>query len=385
MLGAGERFLIATSEVGMLNKPKILTIHNQYNSPIVRKYALYNGVGYYRQQMPFRHLKNFTQVSSGTELVGLKEDEIENKVVELVKSVDMVFTKHLDNPYLVASLLGACAYYNKPLLVDFDDNVFSQDGREPEKFAYKEGDALHYLTTLLENCTAITVSVPSLQKVYEKYAPTHVLPNMVDMKDWKFERRKHDRPTVGWAGSSSHVVDHKVLEPVYQGVVAENPDVVFSFVGHMLPEHIKGLERKNWEIKPATDWWDGNPESQMTYPRLLAECGYDIGLAPLIDSEFNESRSLAKWFEYTMTGIPVVASNVGPYKELNDGYHALKSTTTNEWVENINYLLKNKDEQQRIVGIAKHHIRAKYSTDHLIPTWNEVFQSYVGTGFARKH
>ena len=84
-----------------------------------------------------------------------------------------------------------------------------------------------------------------------------------------------------------------------------------------------------------------------------------------------------------MTGVPVVASDIGPYKELNDGYHALKSTNTNNWAENINYLLKNKDEQQRIVGIAKQHIRAKYTTDRLIPTWDEVFQSYIGTGFGR--
>ncbi len=47
------------------------------------------------------------------------------------------------------------------------------------------------------------------------------------------------------------------------------------------------------------------------YPKLLA--GFDIGLAPLIDSPFNRCKSDLKYVEYGKVGVPAVFSKVGPY------------------------------------------------------------------------
>ena len=365
MLGAGGKFLIATSEVGMLNKPKILTLYNQR----------FEGVRYYRQLMPSRHLPfSFTH---DKELLDTKEEDVEELIVGLVREHDLVLIKHFDNPALIVALLGACSYYNKPLLIDFDDDVFSSDGLAPDKYSYKNSDKLHYVETLLRECTALTVSVPSLIPVYEKYGPVSLLPNMVDLADWKLQKRTHERLTVGWAGSTSHLKDHEVLAGVATGVLQENPDVVFSFMGQTTPEQLKEIPRQNWEIKPATDTWE-------RYPRLLAEAGYDIGLAPLVASQFNASRSLAKWFEYTMTGIPTVASEWGPYKDLRDGQDAYLIQTKTGWVEAINHLIKNKHDRDKLVATAKQRIVDEFTTDRLIPTWHKVLQSYIGTGFARK-
>lgn len=351
----------------MLNKPKILTLYNQK----------FGGVRYYRQLMPSRHLPfNFTH---DTSLLEAKEEDVEELVVSLVKNHDLIFIKHFDNPSLIVALLGACSYYNKPLVVDFDDNIFTSDGLAPDKYTYsEESEKLHYIETLLKECTAITVSVPSLIPIYDKYAPVSLLPNMVDIEDWKLQKRNHERITVGWSGSVSHLKDHAVLLDVYDEVIRKTPDVVFSFMGQTTPEQIKGVPRKNWEIKPATDSWE-------RYPRLLAEAGYDIGLAPLIQSKFNESRSLAKWFEYTMVGIPLIASEVGPYKQLRDGKDAFLVQTKQGWVEAIDYLIKNKNDRDKLVATAKQRIADEFTTDKLIPTWNEVFQSLIGTGFTRKH
>lgn len=366
MLGAGAKSLTATSEVVMLNKPKILTLYNQK----------FGGVRYYRQIMPSRHLPfSFTH---DTSLLDTKEEDVEKLILDLVRQHDLVLIKHFDNPSLIVALLGACSYYHKPLLVDFDDNIFTTDGLAPDKYTYtKENEKLHYVETLLRECTAITVSVPSLVTVYEKYGSVHILPNMVDMADWKLQKRTHDRATIGWAGSVSHIKDHAVLSEVYNGVIRENPDVVFSFMGQTTPEQLKVLPRRNWEIKPASDTWE-------RYPRLLAEAGYDVGLAPLTQSQFNYSRSLAKWFEYTMTGIPTIASEWGPYTELRDGQDALLVQTPKGWVEAINYLLKNKHERTNLITTARQRIADEFSTNILAPRWSEVLHSYIGSGFVRR-
>lgn len=366
----------------MLPKPKILTIHNQYPTPVAKKYGLYGGVGYYRQIMPAKHLPNFTFIHAGKQLLDITPDKMEETVGNLVKDCDIVYTKHLDNPYAVYTLLGACDYYNKPLIVDFDDHVFTTDGLSPDGYTYPEGQARHYLETLLKSATAITVSTPNLVPVYEQYAKVHVIPNAVDPADWRWEKRSRGFTIIGWAGSASHAKDHPLLEPVYPEVVERNPDAVFSFVGHMLPRQIKGLEKKNFEIRNGISWWEGNPENDMTYPRLLAEGGYDIGLAPLIESQFNACRSLAKWFEYTMTGIPTVCSEWGPYLDLRDGQDAYIVKTQNGWVEAIDHLIKNKHDRDRLVATARQRIADDYTIDKIVPAWDKVFTSYLGAGFS---
>jgi hypothetical protein len=41
-----------------------------------------------------------------------------------------------------------------------------------------------------------------------------------------------------------------------------------------------------------------------------------IGIAPIADNTFNDSKSELKWLEYTALGVPTVASDVGPYKRV---------------------------------------------------------------------
>jgi len=367
----------------MLNKSKILSINAQFSSDISKKYGLYAGVGYYRQRMAARYLKEYTFVHAGKELL-VPKDDLQKVIPELVKNANLVHTQRIDNPHTIVALLGACDFYNVPLIVDLDDHVFTTDGLAHDKHTYEDTDHKHYLEILLKEATALTVSTPPLVEEYKEYNPNiYLVPNAVDPKDWTWPLRHHTRPTVGWAGTMAHIVDHQVLEPVYAGVVSEHPDVVFSFVGHMLPDHIKGIQRSNWEIKPGISWWEGNPDSDMTYPRLLSLLGYDIGVAPLIGSQYNNARSLAKWFEYTMAGIPTVASAWGPYLDLASGTDVLLAQTTEQWVEHINHLFKNKHERDAIVDNARERIAREFTIDHTLPEWRSVFAKHLGYGFPK--
>lgn len=367
----------------MLNKPKILSINPQFSSPEALKHGLYGGVGYYRQRMVAKYLKEYTFVHVGGELL-IPKDELQKVVPELVRDKQLVHTQRLDNPHVIVALLGACDFYNVPLVVDLDDHVFTTDGLAHDKHTYENTEHKHALETLLREATALTVSTPQLVQVYKEYNKNiYLVPNAVDLKDWKWPFRHHPRPTVGWMGSMAHFKDHGVLELVYHEVVLKYPDVVFSFLGHMLPEHIKGLNRDNWEIKPGISWWEGNPDSDMTFPRLMSLTGYDVGLAPLIESQYNSARSLAKWFEYTMTGIPMVASEWGPYISLRDGQDAYLVKTKEGWVEAITYLLENKNERNRLITTARERISSEFTIEHTLPAWGKVFDTHIGHGFPK--
>lgn len=358
----------------MLNKDKILMIETQYGSGFQREHGLYGGVGYYRQRMIAKHLPEYSCTHAGHILTKTKPEEMEKVIIDLVKNNNLVYTKHLDNPNIIYMLLGACDYYDKPLIVDLDDNFFATDGMSYEKHVYPEGSELkRYVEVLLEECSAITVSTKPLLKNFKQYNENiYHLPNSCDEEDWKLPKRKHKRPTVGWVGSTSHIVDHPILEEVYAKVSEKHPDVVFSFTGQTSPELLKGIKRENWEILPATKHWK-------PYPRMLADYGYDVGLAPLIKSQYNEARSNVKWMEYTMTGTPTVASNFGPYKELKDGKEILLADTPDQWADAINKLLDTGGEY--IIKNARDRITREFSIKHTIKSWRETFEKHIKRGF----
>jgi len=359
---------------------KVLAINNQFPTEENKKYGLTSAVSYYRQVMPGRHLEGYEFHHLGHQLIDLDVHTAETRIGNMVHAHDIVFTKHLDNPTGIYMLLGACDYYDRPLIVDFDDDVFATDGKEHNLYVYPEdSDARRYLEVLLREATAITVSVPSLVPVYQKYNDhVYVCPNAVDPKDWNGQRTHHKRLTIGWPASTGHIVDHEVLEPVATEIAKCHPDIVFSFMGHYLPEHMGFLHRKNWELKPGVLWWEGHPTDKRTYPSVLADFGADIGVGPLIDSRYNASRSLAKWFEYTMTGTPMVASDYGPYKDLSNGEDVYLAGPVDKWIEYLSLLIEKPDERRRIADNAKRRIEREYTIQRAIPAWRAAFEAVRG-------
>lgn len=354
----------------------VLALNNQFPTEENKRYGLVSGVSYYRQVMPGKHLApDFDFHHLGHKLVDLPAETAEQDVAEMVKNHDIVFTKHLDNPAGIYMLLGACDFYDRPLIVDFDDDVFASDGKEHNRYVYPEGsEAKHYVETLIREASAITVSTEPLVEVYSAYNPNVFLcPNGVDMADWGIPKRKRKELVIGWPASTGHIVDHDYFRPAIEEILAKHEDVVFSVLGHYTPEMLQGLPRA--EIREALPFWSGHPKDKRTYPSILADMGLSIGVAPIIESRYNKARSLAKWFEYTMTGVPVVASRYGPYMALQDNLDVLLASSTEEWVEKLEQLIKNPDERDRIARAGRDRIERDYAFHRLVNKWAVVFQT----------
>lgn len=363
---------------------RILSIQNQFPHKEALKYGLFGGVGHYRQELPAKYLPEHHFTHVGKELMNITSvSELSERLKVLIASHDLIYTKYLDNGWTILCLLSWCKDFNKSLIVDFDDNNFSTDGLTLNEYVYpRDSDAFRNLETLLHECTAVTVSTENLIGVLRQFKDNvHLCPNFCDVKEWDgLRRKKYNRLTIGWAASLSHVPDHEMMIPVYKEIVKKYPEVIFSFCGHYLPPMIENIiPRKNWELKNGIGWWSGHPSGH-TYPKTLAEQGYDIGLAPLIPSQFNAARSLVKWFEYSMLEIPTICSDYGPYSILKKE-EALKCKTSNDWIQAISILIENKDLREIYGERAKQSVIRKYSPGKVISTWREVFSKYSSTGF----
>jgi glycosyltransferase involved in cell wall biosynthesis len=104
-------------------------------------------------------------------------------------------------------------------------------------------------------------------------------------------------------------------------------------------------------------------KTQPEYPAYLAEQPWNIGIAPLIDSPFNECKSSIKFFEYSSYKIPVVASRVYPYYKdvfgvpvIEHEETGLLCDTTEDWVNNLSRLIESEELRKKLGENAYNHV-----------------------------
>jgi glycosyltransferase involved in cell wall biosynthesis len=118
------------------------------------------------------------------------------------------------------------------------------------------------------------------------------------------------------------------------------------------------------------------------YHQRLASWAFDIGLAPLKESKFNDGKGHGKFMEYAMYKIPTVASNFGPYKRvIQHGLTGLLCDTTEDWVMCLSHLIDSEYERNRIGSEARYEVETKWQWSKNWKKWDEIFKKYIGGGF----
>jgi hypothetical protein len=139
-------------------------------------------------------------------------------------------------------------------------------------------------------------------------------------------------------------------------------NVYFESVGAIGKEHIKLFSCFNDETRKRCDVL-GSTWTQKEYPKFLSKTKWDIGIAPLVDSEFTRSKSHIKWMEYSMYKIPTIASQVYPYFMNSFGIDTIKHEETgllvkpSEWFDALEDLILHKDKRKKLGENAFNYIK----------------------------
>lgn len=154
-------------------------------------------------------------------------------------------------------------------------------------------------------CHAVTTTTDALADVFRRagVSDVTVFPNM--LKDGSVRpRRQHANVTVGWIATREHRTDANGvgLTDVLTRLQAKHPQLGVTTVGVEL-----GL-RERYGYAAVL------PFDQL--PRVMED--FDIGIAPLLDTPFNRTRSDIKVKEYAASQMPWLASNTGPYAHLGE-------------------------------------------------------------------
>jgi glycosyltransferase involved in cell wall biosynthesis len=171
----------------------------------------------------------------------------------------------------------------------------------------------------MKHCTFVSVGSKALE-IYAQRFNSNVLLNTSPVANHHyFKNSLAEKFTIGWVGDYgngngySYAFSHKrgLNELVFPIIKKLGIPFRLVLIGINKAQDIKAVrnffaEMENIEliIPENIDWTD----EDWLYQEI---CKFDIGLAPLIDHEFNQAKSAYKVKQYLSCGVPVLASSVG--------------------------------------------------------------------------
>ncbi len=178
-----------------------------------------------------------------------------------------------------------------------------------------------------------------------------------------------DYTVIGWQGSQTHDVDFKEAIPALQRLLDEYPNLMIRFFGS-IPLTIQGKIPVN-----RFQWVRGVPFDR--YPFTLVHMNFDIGIAPIVDNVFNQSKSNLKWLEYSSRRIPCVASRVYPYeRSIEHGVTGYLASTTEEWYSALRELMESPYRRKEMGQRAYDHVWRAWGPDRAL-AWDAVFNKVL--------
>lgn len=250
---------------------------------------------------------------------------------ELFASADLIVIQRV----LIEESIERASFWKqrgKAVVVDIDDGYsLLQDGKtsgnqaskfwhdgEVEvgmaggfKFSKKlEVHPLQQFRQALPLITGMTMPSKILMEDWKAYAPCWYVPNYLDAERYLPWKRKYEgKPevlTIGWGGSMSHKLsfERSGIAEALRRVFRDRRNVRFLLAGdHRILDILK-LPPDRVEYQ--------NYVTYAEWPRVLARM--DIGVAPL-QGRYDWSRSAIKSTEFSLMGIPFVATGCPTYQE----------------------------------------------------------------------
>lgn len=220
----------------------------------------------------------------------------------------------------------------------------------------------------------VTCTTPELQEAFKKINPnTVVLPNLISPEFYPAIPDMGKREVrVGWQGGSSHYEDLFFIKPVIKRMLETHDNVKFVFFGDMRFQPLfKDCDNNKIEW---ISW-----SSHDVYPYKLTLLNLDIGLCPLVDNEFNRTKSAIKWMEYSMVGMATIAADIPPYSPVikNGETGLLCKEEHTHWNEQLDYLIRSKSARYAMACSAKNDVLENHNLDKKIHLWEQAYSEVL--------
>lgn len=329
-----------------------------------------SGAGYWRMILPSRGMSAL----SGMDEVRVDITSSEVKFDSLLE-YDTIFVQRLhdwESYYILKKLKEA----GRKVVYDIDDDIFSLTPDNPafhvigrdNQIAARECMKLADVVT-----TTTDVLAQRLYQVADGDIEPVVIPNSMNPEGWmptELTGSPDKWKRIFWQGSATHEVDWEVCIDAVDSVLQERKDVRLVILGS-LPKVIQ--ERVNLPHWHGRIEYMGFSDTE-TYFQIVRHLRADVGLAPLVNTPFNEAKSPIKWMENALIGMPTVASAGHPYSDvIEDGKSGrVVPDDVAAWKNAIDGYLDDKDLRLRAVAESRKRIADEFDIRKVAESWKCV-------------
>jgi len=325
----------------------------------IRALAIYDRTGpsYHRTYMPYRAIEG---------IYCLFTDLITEPMLEDGK-FDVVIVNRLFPANKLSQVLDWRKKYGFRIIVDLDDH-WNLDPNHIIYEYYKEKNLSNYIVQSVIIADAVTVTHDRLAEACMPYNKNiWVLPNAINPTHGQFATPKTESPKVRlfWAGGITHEHDIAILRNPLRRVHSDGMlrQLVHMVLGGYMPQHAAwdkmvscythGLQLKGTIL-------EGRPVDE--YYQLYQYA--DIALIPLQDSKFNGHKSNLKIIEAANMGVPVIVSNVHPYKDFPPELVNYVNSQT-DWYKYIRHLVADQSYREQQGAALKEYCANVFNFDKI--------------------
>jgi glycosyltransferase involved in cell wall biosynthesis len=280
---------------------------------------------------------------------------------------------------LIEQCEGKC-----PLIIELDDFLLSADVGWSSYRDYS--DHREALKKLIDAASLVMTSTEELKARLSQFNNRiTVIPNVLSERLWLvplsegsasdpsfrvLRKPRNDRETRAiYMGTWTHGDDLNILRDAVADVRISNPNFRFFLVG---------------VTKTQEPWYEQLKAPHVNYPLFVAwfrrvAALMDFAVAPLVDTEFNRAKSSIKLLEYSAANLPVIASEVPPYRdEIENGVTGLLAkNSASAWTEALRFACENPDEMREMAARMRQAVLADRLVGRQIPAFDAAVLSTI--------
>ena len=242
-----------------------------------------------------------------------------------------------------------------PYVLDFDDAIFHNYDQHPSRWIRTLFGKR--IDRLMSHASGITAGNVYLTDRAQKAGAVNIelIPTVVDLSRYTVSSTKLSQaencPRVVWIGSPSTV---KYLSLISKALMflAASTQFKLRVIGGTITIPGVDVECLQW--------------TEQSEAHLIAEC--DVGIMPLLDSNWEQGKCGYKLIQYMALGLPVIASPIGVNKKIiTDGVNGFLAYEEIDWVQQLKSLIEDPSLQRKMGLIGRARVEELYSINSVAP------------------
>lgn len=266
-----------------------------------------------------------------------------NRIMELVKVEEgaVVYIEYELLPYFPFLIEKLLLRRKCKVVLDYDDAIFHNYDRSNSRVIKaflsnkiyslaKRADLVitgsAYLTETLEKYNSNVVEIPT-SLTFEKYA--------------QFSTNHHSKNTerfrIGWIGSKTTSINLSLITVAVKELQKKyNIELILIGFDENQKEMLKGI---NYTILK----WNAEKEVEIVH-------SFDVGVMPLLNTDFNKGKCGFKLIQYMACGIPTISTPLIANVKINRNKKNLHASNSDEWLQCFEKIAEQKEYYREIVG-----------------------------------